>query len=370
MLEELWAEAIDPSDPLYKIRQQGWEHFQKLGFPNRKKEAFRYVRRFPSIPNPSKPFFSGVKAEGIVFENGFFFPELSLLPSSIVCLPLREALRPYGLFLQSRLAKRGESDPFAALNGAFHGEGAFLYVPAKETLSLRLIQRGEKMGWASSRIHIYLGENARLRLEEISEGEKGFQTPYLDITQEKGSSFFLLDRSIASFKTIRASLKKDAHFTMVALSKIFRTSLEVDLLEENSETFLYGLSDLDGEEERHFHVKVEHKAPYTRSKQHFKSVLRGASLYSFEGKIYVCKEADKTEGYQLNNNLILSDEAKAFAKPNLEIFADDVKASHGSTTGRLDPEALFYLRTRGLSLNEAKEHLVRGFCREIIDHAR
>ncbi len=111
---------------------------------------------------------------------------------------------------------------------------------------------------------------------------------------------------------------------------------------------------------------VEHVAPHCRSRQHFKGILRGKSRSSFEGKILVRPEAQKTEAYQLNNTLLLSDDCRGFAKPNLEVFADDVKASHGATVSQLNAEELFYFRSRGFPLSLAQEMLAAGFCNEIL----
>jgi Fe-S cluster assembly protein SufD len=143
--------------------------------------------------------------------------------------------------------------------------------------------------------------------------------------------------------------------------------LQATLLEEGSEVHFKGLDNLSGNLEAHTHILIEHKAPHCISRQHFKKALREQSLSSFEGKIYVHPEAQKTEAYQLNQNLILSDGAKANAKPNLEIFADDVKASHGATFSQMNEEEIFYFRARGLSLKEAKSLLFEGFCRELVD---
>jgi Fe-S cluster assembly protein SufD len=117
----------------------------------------------------------------------------------------------------------------------------------------------------------------------------------------------------------------------------------------------------------HTHVFVEHAAPHARSLQKFKGVLKDIAQSSFEGKIFVRPVAQKTEAYQLNHNLLLSEGAIANAKPNLEIFADDVKASHGATFSQVDEEQLFYLKSRGLSSMDATQLLIRGFMQEMID---
>ena len=167
-------------------------------------------------------------------------------------------------------------------------------------------------------------------------------------------------------------MKRDSRLHFLSVSrgaKLARTSIKVQLLEENCEALLQGLNVLDLDLQKHTHVLVEHVAPCCRSRQHFKGILRGKSRSSFEGKILVRPEAQKTEAYQLNNTLLLSDEAMGFAKPNLEIFADDVKASHGATVCQLNEEELFYCRSRGIPLPLAQETLAAGFCNEILNAA-
>jgi len=223
---------------------------------------------------------------------------------------------------------------------------------------------------ASPRLHLYLGKNAQLSLTQTSKGKSGFCNSLIDVVIDAGGRVDFCDQAEGHFQAIRSTLKRDSYFKASLIGKEVRRSIQVHLTEENSEAELLGLARLEGEEESHFHTTIEHMAPHTRSRQHFKSVLKDKSKFSFEGKIHVLPVAQKTESYQLNNNLILSDEASANAKPNLEIFADDVKASHGATMGQLDEEQIFYLRSRGLSLEMAKEWLVVGFCKEILDHAR
>lgn len=149
--------------------------------------------------------------------------------------------------------------------------------------------------------------------------------------------------------------------------KAVRQSYCIQLKGENSEVNLSGLWMLDGNRTAHTHAIVDHEAPRTRSMQRFKGVLNDHSQSSFEGKILVRAEAQKTEAYQLNNNLILSQGSIANSKPNLEVFADDVKASHGATVSQLEEEQLFYLSTRGIDPILARRLLIGGFCREMID---
>lgn len=370
MLNTYWAELLDPKDPLMAIRQKGWNRFEEIGLPRPKQEAFQYLTKKLVFPKLAERKTIAISPAGLVFVDGFF--ERGQVPAPLVCLPLDQAMRSYGLFLQSRLTKlfKEETDPFAALNGAFQGRGAFLYIPPKCKAALHLSQIFISDELASPRVHIYLGRGAQLQLTQSSEGKSGFCNNALDFVLDEGAQLTFHDRMEGDFQAIRATLKRDAKLKAVLLGHHLRVSIQVQLAEENAEVELFGLCRLEKETQSHIHASVEHIAPHTRSRQHFKSVLKDQSRFSFEGKIHVHPAAQKTEAYQLNNNLVLSDEASANAKPNLEIFADDVKASHGATVGQLDEEQLFYLRSRGLCLSQAKEWLIDGFCREILDHAR
>lgn len=372
MLESYWADLLDPKDPLLSIRKKGWDRFVEIGLPRPKQEAFQYLVKKLTFPQLAERGVCSGQRAGITFVDGFFEETLSQVPAEIVCLPFDLALRSYALFLQNRLARvfKEEKDPFAALNGAFQGKACFLYLPPKCKAALHLNQIFTKEEMVSPRLHIYLGKGASLELRQKSEGKSGFSNALIDLVLDEGASVNFYDHHVGDFQAIRATLKRDSKLKVVYVGEVFRQSIHIELMEENAEAEVLGLARLTGEQEQHIHANLEHKAPHTRSRQHFKTVLYDKSRFSFEGKIYVHPEAQKTESYQLNNNLILSDEASTNAKPNLEIFADDVKASHGATIGKLDEEHLFYLRSRGLSLEEARKWLVDGFCKEISDHAK
>ncbi len=146
-----------------------------------------------------------------------------------------------------------------------------------------------------------------------------------------------------------------------------RQDYHATLSGEAADATLQGIWMLKDRREAHTHVVMHHEAPHCRSMQLFKGVLDERSKSSFEGKIYVQKEAQKTEAYQLNKHLLLGERVIANSKPNLEIFADDVKASHGATMTQVDESELFYLKARGISEKAAKALLIHGFCQEMIE---
>lgn len=388
MLEPQFQEILSIQDPLTSWRKKYWDRFRDLGSFELKQEAFRYIplQNLVFPPAAKKLSFETIRsfhhAFRIVFIDGFFSPEHSSLPEELICLPIDDAMRSYGVFIQNRMVRtlKEEMDPFAALNGAFQGQGAFLYVPPKkqieEEIHVEHFFTGSDM--ATPRLMFYLGKQSSLRVTQhwVTDSEEShFANAHLDAVLDEGSQFFFKTRQRQApktyiFQAVRASLKRDSRFESRLYSEggaISRHSMKVQLLEENAQTLLQGLTHLSQQNQSHIHATVEHLAPHTHSRQHFKSMLRDKSGSSFEGKIYVHPSAQKTESYQLSNNLLLSDQATAFVKPNLEIFADDVKASHGATVSQLDEESLFYLRSRGLSEEEARLCLIQSFIQELAD---
>ena len=198
---------------------------------------------------------------------------------------------------------------------------------------------------------------------------------FLDVFLEEKASFshvFSNENPCSSwgFSSFRATLKKESRLNSSFItfgSPGFRRDYFISLVGEGSEAHLKGLTVLGDRAQSHVNIHMDHSAPSCLSRQLFKNVLAAQSISSFTGKIYVSRAAQKTEAYQLNKNLLLSDQATANTKPNLEIFADDVKASHGATVSQLDEEQIFYLRTRGVSLPTARSLLTIGFCQEILD---
>lgn len=377
-------------DALLSQRKRFWERFAEIGLPKPKTEAFQYLPlrklEFPALQADERPLaISDLEphllpgcAGRIVFSNGFFAPHLSELPKGCILLSLGDAMKSYGVVLQNRFARacKEEKDPFASLNGAFHGRGAFLYFPPGLSIAqpIQVISLFSSSDWMAQRLQIFMGKGAEAKLIQTFAGG-GTAVEMIDAVLDAGARLFVGDRSDLNseavfFRNLRASLKRDAHLSSFSFSEgaaMLRRSLNATLLEEGAQAHLKGLDKLAGTLEAHTHVLVEHRAPHCLSRQHFKKALQDHARSSFEGKIYVHAEAQKTEAYQLNQNLILSPDAAAHAKPNLEIFADDVKASHGATFSQLSEEEVFYFRARGLSARDAQSLLFKGFCSELID---
>lgn len=282
----------------------------------------------------------------LVFIDGVFSVNESSIPEGVICLPLDIAIQSYGVFLQKKQVQ-GKN-------------GAFLYIPPN-TKIFKTIQI-EYIGSGNSHLIISLGKNAEAKLEQnVSRG-----TISIDVSLDRLANLEMKNIQIKEelSQTFKASLKRDCRFALRQYLTRAQTSIQIDLLEENGEVLLEGVTKLEAFKSD-IDVLVNHLAPHTRSRQHFKALVSGKSRSSFKGTIYVDPIAQKTEGYQLSNNLLLSDEATAYVQPNLEIFADDVKASHGATVTQIDKESLFYLTSRGVSKEDAKDYLVKGFIQEL-----
>lgn len=384
MLEPQFQEILTTEDPMSSWRKKSWDKFRDLGSLQLKQDAFRYVP-VQNLVVPKAALRSSFHVQSfsqrpyrIIFVDGFFSEEHSVLPDGVICLPLDEAMNSYGVFLQTRFTKvlNEEMDPFAALNGAFQGQGAFVYIPPKKQFSHPIFVEHffTNSDMATPRLILYVGKQSNVEIsQEWHRKESSFINAYVDVALDEGATVQCKTVERGSekshlFQSWRVSSKKMSKFTFRLYSEgaaVSRHSLKVQLLEEGSEALLQGVATLEKSLHHHIHATVEHCAENTRSRQHFKTLLRDTSCSSFEGKIYVHPEAQKTESYQLNNVLLLSDTAQSFAKPNLEVLADDVKASHGATIAQLDAESLFYLRARGLSAAEAQLLLVDSFVKEL-----
>jgi len=390
---------------LKDLREKAWKQFSTLEMPEKGQEAFQYVplRNFYStefLPLRKEPLSKEILVPHIlpecihsciVFINGCFSEEyssLSALHPSISVLSLESAQLRFRQYLQGRMEKtlKEEQDPFAALNGAMQDKGALLYIPpsmhvASPIQCLNVICTDQEVPFALfPRFQVVMGmhSEATLVFTIVSSTQTStyWLNPFTDIALEEGAHLNYLgvhaaESKVWQFDALRATLKKNSLLkgtTFTQGAKTVRQDIRVFLQQEGAEVSLKGLSLLNGYNQSHTHILIDHQAPHCHSSQLFKSMLNDQSQASFEGKILVRQQAQKTQAYQLSSSLLLGEHAHTHSKPNLEIFADDVKASHGATVSQLDPNQLFYLRARGLTLKEAQRLLVLGFCQDVMQH--
>jgi len=306
------------------------------------------------------------------------------LPAGVRAGSLAEALRADGAMLEKHLARHAsiESSPFTALSTAFMRDGGFLHVPANTDLTrpvhlvfvttreaagsvthprnLVVIERGARASVVES--YVSLAEGASYWTNAVTEVVAGANS-WIEHTRIQRES----ERAYHVGLT-HVEQQRDSHyrsFTLAMGGALARHNLHTHLNGENVETLMYGLYLTRGEQVVDNHTAIHHDQPNCRSWEVYKGVLDGRSRAVFNGKVFVKPEAQKTDAKQTNRNLLLSDAAKVNTKPQLEIFADDVKCTHGATVGRLDDVALFYARSRGVPAEKAQRLLTYAFAAEV-----
>lgn len=385
----------------HQTRQQALERFETLGFPTPRNEEWKYSNVRNLISHTYN--FSGkhaVTAETIreisipnltgnvlYFVNGHYEPSLSRVvspPEQMTILPLREALEAHPELVSSYFGvlTNTRDEAFTALNTAFAGEGIFIHVPkgkvVEESVVLYFINdaRSENIG-AQPRNLFIIEENAQVTLTEtfLTLGEaqsltnvvtevhvaKDALVKYYKVQNDSDNSFHI--------GTTQVRMADNSHFYAATVSLnggFIRNNLNIAIDGEHCDAHMYGLYFPDGRQHIDNHTVADHRKPNSESNELYKGVLRGKSTGVFNGKIFVQQDAQKTNAFQSCKNVVLSPEATMNTKPQLEIFADDVKCSHGTTTGQLDNEALFYLRSRGISKDEALNLLMFAFCEDVI----
>ncbi len=385
------------------IRDQAWKRFSDLGLPQKNLPGYQYfplsqfyqeAYALPCLPGISNDQYSSLiypecRNSHLIFVNGQYVPELSnteALPQEVVIMRLKDALNKHANFLQMRLSRslKEEVDPFVYLNIAMVKMGLFLYIPhgiyVNTPIQCLDLICNDKSALFHPRIHFFMGKGAQAQFtyDHICLKDSDyFSNGVVDVALEEGAKleqFSILNPCAQGYclTSVRATLKRDSTFnslTCGSASRSLKQDFRVYLSGENASCDLKGISLLTGNLQSHVNVHAEHVAPHCHSNQLFKNIVNDNGKASFEGKIYVHSKAQKTKAYQLNNNLLLGDRATSNSKLNLEIFADDVKASHGATVTQLNSEHLHYFRSRGVDPEAARKLLLRGFILDIIDEA-
>lgn len=369
------------------VRAAAAAAFRAIGLPTLRNEAWKYTNLRPvaegvfsealtPVANCDSLLAALPTMEGgrLVFLDGRFRSDLSTVPTGIHLS--RFADDPaFGALAQP------ERHPLVALNTMLAEDGAAIEVPpgrdggVLQLVSLATDGRGRPVSF-HPRHRVHLAEGARLTLLETSTGEGEYlHNPVIEVRVGSGASLThvrLQDEAAGGFHlaTVYAEVEAAGVYDAFALTlggRVVRTEFHARLTGPGGAVHLNGAQLLAGRQVADFTSVVAHDAPNCASRQTVKNVLAGRSRGVFQGRIEVARAAQKTDGYQMNQALLLSPEAEIDSKPELEIFADDVKCSHGATVGELDPDQLFYLRARGIPEAEARSILVRAFLAEALD---
>lgn len=339
------------------------------------------------------PPFSDLPGPRLVFVNGHFQPGLSNLgglPAGVTVSPLPLALSTHPALLEANLGRHSPAAPdvLTALNTAFFTDGAFIHVPDHVAVDAPVqcihILAPDKAGTvAVPRNLIILGQHARLTLLETWLGVTGnspaaLVLPLTEIAAGDHSTLEWLkfqDEATSTFHLAslhgRFGRESRSHAHSFSLgAQVARTNIRTHLAGPGLECVLNGLYVTKGSQIADHHMVVDHAEPHCASHEYFNGILDDQSRGVFHGRILVRPIAQKTDAKQTNKNILLSDDATVDSKPQLEIYADDVKCTHGATIGQLNDESIFYLRARGIGLERARRMLIHAFAGEIINRVQ
>ena len=391
---------------LEALRRRATASFQATGFPTPKNEDWHFTSPAPITERDFAPMAAPVRAitrdevdalllgdaswPAMVFVNGRYAPSLSrvdALPDGVRLMSLATALREEPTLIEAHLGKlaafESQAMAFSALNTALMGDGAVLHVAPDVTLAtpihilflsdesaeggvsyprnLFVVERNAKVSvieqYAALANPRYLtnavcecvvGDGATLAHYRVQrEGRRAYHVGHVETTQGRDSHYI--------------------SFSFVTGGALSRQNIYTSLRGEGCGSTLNGLYMLDGDQACDHQTRIEHVAPNCFSRQVYKGILDGTSHGVFNGKVYVHPEAQKTDGKQTNKTLLLSERARIDTKPQLEIFADDVKCTHGATVGRLDEMATFYMKSRGVGAETTRRLLTYAFAADVLE---
>jgi Fe-S cluster assembly protein SufD len=387
---------------LVPLRRRAIEHFAERGFPTTRDEDWRYTSLASLAATPFRPAASapvgvpdgalerlglpGVEWPRLVFVDGRYAPKLSTAPplgGGGQVASLAEAMITDGDLIERHLGRhvRWDDNVFAALNTAFVQDGAFVGLPpeAHGVAPIELVFVATTPGVvAQPRTLVVAGAHSRLTVVERYVGitdEAYFANAVTEIVAGPGAAvdhYVLQEQGAEAYHvaTLHAALGRDSVFDTCGTtfgSRLARTTLTLEFAGEGARGAINGLYVVGGRQHVDHHVTVDHAVPRCASRQLFKGVLDGTARAVFSGRVIVRPDAQKTDATQTNKHLLLSDGVEVDSKPQLEIFADDVKCTHGAAEGQLAPEALFYLKSRGLGEETARSLLTYGFAHEVLE---
>jgi len=398
-INEVGKRLGEARNTIKSIQQKAEENFAAVGLPNKKTEDFKYtnIRSYLQEDYIAKhgKILVGVQDfeplltddfVSVVLINGKYVPEysrLKKLPEGVAIKSLFKALEEGDQIAikQFNAGLATTANPLAMLNTALAGDGIFISIPENFSCPIPIhianICTGEVKSLYNPRHLVYLHTNAELTLIEshhsVKQTGKTFTNSATEFYIENNAS---LENYILQDEDVLSQRNDVRHFTVNTGSRMNSVTISLDggmvrndptvfINGENAEVHLNGLFVVKEDHHTDNHTMVEHRAPNCFSNELYKGVIADNATGVFNGKILVYRDAQKTNAYQSNKNILMGDKATINTKPQLEIYADDVRCTHGTTTGVLNEEALFYMRSRGLNEKLAKNILLQAFAKEV-----
>ena len=405
--ERFEREASQPAW-VFPLRKAGIARFAELGFPTINEEDWRFTNVLPITKLPFRPVFQPSKdslspealsrftfarlpARRLVFIDGHYAANLSspgLQEHGLTVSSLAEALAKNTALTEKHLGRyaAGEDNAFTALNTAFFQDGAFIHVPAgvkvEEPVHLLFVSSARESGATSHPRNLILADKSSQLtvlesyvslVETASFTNAATELVVGDNARVEHCKF--QDESVNAFHVaaFHAQLGRSCHLISHSIAtgaRLSRNNIRTVLGGEGLECVLNGLYLTHGDQLADHHMVVDHAQPHCASHEYYNGILDGRSKGVFHGRILVRQAAQKTDAKQTNKNLLLSESATVDTKPQLEIYADDVKCTHGATIGQLNDESIFYLRSRGIGADTARRMLIQAFAGEIIERIR
>lgn len=407
-----WVSTLKPEEEnkpawLSDLQQKEWQAFLETGIPTRQHERYKYtdlnflkqVSLKIAAKRDEDDLYDAIHQQRlrlgesalVVLVNGYFIPALSDLhkiPHEVIISSLSDAIKNHEALVQPHLLKALDAKryPLASLNDALFRDGLFFYLPANKALSAPVHLLHFSIGeddFISHPHHVWvLGENSQLKIVEeyVAFNERAyFNNIVTEITVDSGAVF--------TYYKIQQESKQATHMAQTVVhqhansqtrflhfshgAKFSRDDLLIKLMETGASCRANGYYHACDRQYVDYHLDILHLAPRSESEMLYKGILNHEARAVFNGRLYVEKDSQKITAYQANHNLLLANESEVYSKPELEIYADDVKCKHGATVGQLNTAALFYLQSRGIPKEEAMHILLKGFAEEImsrIDH--
>ena len=384
----------------HQLRKSALDEFSNLSLPTQKDEEWKYTNISPLLKHNFIPgdkiafdstriknfLFDELEHSLMVFVNGHFSRELSRLeeiPKNVMVSSLADEIKNNNPVIEKHFGKYAsqENQIFTALSTAFTKDGAFIYVPdgkiVENAIHIIFLTTSDQMIYTQPRNLFVAGKNSRVTIIEhyISDDDSIYFTNSVTEIVADENAFVdhikLQEESKNAFHIARMEIdqERSSNFSSHLIStgaRLSRNDFNARFNDEGSECTLNGLFMIKDDQLFDAHTMIDHAKPHCVSHEHYKGILQDKSKGVFNGKVMVRQDAQKTNAFQENNTILLSDDAVMNTKPQLEIFADDVKCSHGATIGKLDQNALFYLKSRGIGDEAATGILIHAFASDVI----
>lgn len=392
---------------MHSIRQDALAYINENGFPTKKNEEWKYTNpanilkhdyeqalvKPAELPDPSllKDLITDDEASTLVFVNGRFVPQLSNVKTELKDFyagSFADAYRTRGEIVErhfGQLAKI-QKGAFVAMNTAFTFDGALIIVPEgadiKETVRIFNIADARNGIYMSQPRNMFIvGSNARIRISEefytlgSNPSLTNMVTEIFCAERSTLEHYKVQNDGVSANHVGNTCIRQEAnsHYTNTTVTwggNIIRNNMQAEYAGSNTECHFYGLYLLRDKQHADNHTLADHAMPNCYSNELYKGILADKATGVFNGRILVRQDAQKTNAYQSNNCILLSEDAMNYSKPQLEIFADDVKCSHGATTGQLSTQEMFYLRSRGIDEELARTMLLQAFAGDVIDSVK